>query len=44
MNAHRLRPYPEPVKLRVTVRGLAYKNEVGFVFHSIVEKPVENSE
>ena len=43
MNAHRLRPYPEPVKLRVTVRGLAYKNEVGFVFHSIVEKPVENS-
>ena len=43
MNAHRLRPYPEPVKLRVTVRGLAYKNEVGFVFHNAVEKPVENS-
>ena len=38
MNAHRLRPYPEPVKLRVTVRGLAYKNEVGFVFHSTCGK------
>ena len=38
MNAHRLRPYPEPRLLRVTVQELAYKNEVGFVFHSTCGK------
>ena len=32
MNAHRLRPYPEPRLLRVTVQGLVYVLSGPFVF------------